>query len=87
MYCNLCWEDAKKTANSKSERSVNSSCTLADIEITYLLESYLNDSSERVLDINNIDEIYKGIFMENGTTKDKLNVPYKIYLKDLFNGN
>ena len=87
MYCNLCWEDAKKTANSKFERSVNSSCTLADIEITYLLESYLNDSSERVLDMNNIDEIYKGIFMENGTTRDKLNVPYKIYLKDLFNGN
>ena len=87
MYCNLCWEDAKKTANSKFERSVNSSCTLADIEITYLLESYLNDSSERVLDMNNIDEIYKGIFMENGTTRDKFNVPYKIYLKDLFNGN
>ena len=87
MYCNLCWEDAKKTANSKFERSVNSSCTLADIEITYLLESYLNDSSERVLDMNSIDEVYKGIFMENGTTRDKLNVPYKIYLKDLFNGN
>ena len=30
-------------------------------------------SSERVLDINKIDEIYKGIRMENGTMTNKLN--------------
>ena len=31
------------------------------------------DSSKRVLDINKIDKIYKGIRMENGTMTNKLN--------------
>ena len=62
------------SANPNSERSVNFSCKLADIEITGFAQSYLNDSSERVLDMNEIDEIYKGILKENGTTTDKLNV-------------
>ena len=65
MYHNLCWADAKKKATPKSEQSANYSRTLADIEITDFVESYLNDSSERVLDMNKIDEIYKGILMEN----------------------
>ena len=60
---------------------------LADIEITDFVESYLNDSSERVLDMNKIDEIYKGIFMENGTTTDELNATYKKCLKDLISEN
>ena len=37
--------------------------------------------------MNNIDEVYKDIIMENGTTTDKLNVTYKIYLKDLISEN
>ena len=57
--------------------------TLADIEITDFVESYLNGSSERVLDMNQIDEIYKGIPMENGTTTERLNATYKKYLEDL----
>ena len=64
-------------ATPKFERPVNYSRTLADIEITDFVESYLNDSSERVLDINKIDKIYKGILMENGTTTDKLHATYK----------
>ena len=62
MYQNLCWADPEKKAIPKSERSVNYSCRLADIEILQ------NDSSERVLGMNKIDEIYKDILMENGTT-------------------
>ena len=37
--------------------------------------------------MNKIDEIYKGIFMENGTTTDKLNATYKKYLKVLISEN
>ena len=77
MYHNLCWADAKKKANPKSKQSVNCSCRLADREITNSVESYLNDSSERVLDMNKIDKIYKGILMENDTTTDQLNATYK----------
>ena len=87
MYHNVCWADAKKRANPKSKRSVNYSCRLADVEITDFAESYLNDSSERVLDMNKIDEIYKGILMENGTTIDKLNATYKKYLNNLISEN
>ena len=87
MYHNLCWADAKKKANPKSERLVNFSCKLADIEITDFVQSYLNDFSERVLDMNKIDEIYTGIFKENGATADKLNVTYKKYMKDLISEN
>ena len=87
MYHNLCWADAKKKATPKSEQSANYSRTLADIEITDFVESYLNDSSERVLDMNKIDEIYKGILMKKGTTTDKLNATYKKYLKDLISEN
>ena len=87
MYHNLCWKDAKKKANPKPERSVNYSPRLAEIEITDFVESYLNDSSERVLDMNKIDEDYKGILMENSTTTDKLNATYKKYLKDLISEN
>ena len=77
MYHNLCWTDAKKKANPKSERSINYSRRLADVEITDFVEIYLNDSSDRVLDMNKIEVIYKGILMENSTTKDKLNATYK----------
>ena len=87
MYHNLCWADAKKKANPKSERLVNFSCKFTDIEITDFVQSYLNDFSERVLDMNKIDEIYTGIFKENGTTTDKLNVTYKKYMKDLISEN
>ena len=59
--------------------------TMTDIEITEFVESYLNDSSDKVLEISKIDEIYKGILMENGNTTDKLNATYKKYLKDLIN--
>ena len=59
--------------------------TMTDIEITEFVESYLNDSSDRVLEISKIDKIYKGILMENGNTTDKLNATYKKYLKDLIN--
>ena len=31
--------------------------------------------------MNKIDEIYKGILMENGTTTDKLNATYKKIIK------
>ena len=56
---------------------------LAEIKITDFAENCLHDSSERELDINKIDKIYKGILMENGTTTDNLNATYKKYLKDL----
>ena len=55
---------------------------MADIEITNFVESYLNDSSGRVLDVNKIDKIFRGILMENGTTTDKRNATYKKYLND-----
>ena len=58
---------------------------MTDIEITEFVESYLNDSSDKVLEISKIDEIYKGILMENGNTADKLNATYKKFLKDLIN--
>ena len=58
---------------------------MTDIEITEFVESYLNDSSDKVLEISKIDEIYKGILMENGNKTDKLNATYKKYLKDLIN--
>ena len=58
---------------------------MTDIEITEFVESYLNDSSDKVLEISKIDEIYKGILMENGNTTDKLNATYKKFLKDLMN--
>ena len=56
---------------------------LAEIKITDFAENCLHDSSERELDINKIDQIYKGILMENGTKTDNLNATYKKYLKDL----
>ena len=87
MYHNLCWADAKMKATPKSEQSVNYSRTLTDIEITDFVESYLNDSSKRVLDMNKIHEIYKGILMENGITTAKLDATYKKYLKDLISQN
>ena len=46
MYHNLYWAETKKRAIPKSERSVNYSRTLADIETTNYVESYLNDSSD-----------------------------------------
>ena len=49
---------------------------MTDIEITEFVESYLNDSSDKVLEISKIDEIYKGI---------QLNATYKKFLKDLIN--
>ena len=86
-YHNLCWTDAKKKANSKSERSVIYSRRLADMEITDFAESHLNGSSERILDLNKIDEIYKGILLESSTATEKLNATYKKYLKDLISEN
>ena len=37
--------------------------------------------------MNKIDKIYKGILIENATTRNKVNAPYKKYLKNLINEN
>ena len=47
------------------------------MEITDFAESHLNGSSERILDINKIDEIYKGILLESSTATENLTQPTK----------
>ena len=54
MYHTVCWADAKKKATPKSEWSVNFFRTLAVIEFTNIVESFLNDFSGRVLECMNV---------------------------------
>ena len=65
-------EDTKKKATPKSERSVNYFCTLVDIEIIDFIEIHLYDSYERILDMNKIGKIYKGILLKMVLQEKKL---------------
>ena len=65
-------EDTKKKVTPKSERSVNYFCTLVDIEIIDFIESHLYDSYERILDMNEIGKIYKGILLKMVLQEKKL---------------
>ena len=56
---------------------------LSDIEIINIVETELNDLSNKVLDMNSVNATCKNLLLENGKEQSDTNPNYKKYLNDL----
>ena len=78
VYHDTCWvEDAPKKVAIE-----NFVKTLSDIELLNLIELRFSTKPQEMITMNEINEIYRSILLENGTRKEELSVNYKKHLKE-----
>ena len=88
LYHNLCWAKEKKKVQPKTlNEPENYRKTLSEIELVKYVESYICDPSLPILDMNQVDSIYKDILIENGENAENLAKHYKRNLKELIKEN
>ena len=71
----------------KSKPIENFTRTLSDIELIHYIETELIQQTERVLDMNIVNSMYREILLENGEYAENLASNYKKYIKDLIQDN
>ena len=82
VYHGTCWVKAKREAASKKVAIENFVKTLSDIELLNLIELRFSTKPQEMITMNEINEIYRSILLENGTRKEELSVNYKKHLKE-----
>ena len=83
MYHHICWNSAKRQAEPKSYPIDNAIKTTSDIELLSLIESFFNhDAKSKVLDMNNVNSIYRKVLLENGELQ-KASLDKKKHLQTL----
>ena len=88
LYHHLCWNSAKRQAEPKSYPIDNAIKTTSDIELLNFIESFFNhDSKNKVLNMNNVNSIYRKIYLENGEELLKASLDNKKHLKTLITEN
>lgn len=88
MYHNICWADAKKKSKPKLKQIENFTRTLSDIElINYIETELVQQQTDRVLDMNIVNSMYREILLENGENPENLASNYKKYIKELIQDN
>ena len=88
LYHHLCWNSAKRQAEPKSYPIDNAIKTTSDIELLNFIESFFNhDPKNKVLDMNNVNSIYRKIYLENGEELLKASLDNKKHLKTLITEN
>ena len=87
MYHNICWADAKKKSVPKAKPIENFTRTLSDIELIHCIETELIQQTEKVLDMNIVNSMYREILLENGESRENLAYNYKKYIKELILDN
>ena len=88
IYHNLCWAKEKKKAQPKTlNEPENYRKALSKIELVKYIESHICDPSLPILDMNQVDSIYKDILIENGENAENLAKHYKRNLKELIKEN
>ena len=85
MYHNTSWVNAKRKADKTYETF--SKNAPSDVEIVYFVEKEMADPSEKVLDMNIINKIYRQILSSNGKNEASRNRNYKKHLKELISKN
>ena len=82
LYHHLCWNSVKRQAEPKSYPIDNVIKTTSDIELLNFIESFFNhDPKNKVLDMNNVNSIYRKILLENGEELQKASLDGKKHLK------
>ena len=88
LYHNLCWAKEKKKVQPKTlNEPENYRKTLSEIELVKYVESYICDPSLPILDMSQVDSIYKDILIENGENAENLAKHYKRNLEELIKEN
>ena len=88
LYHYICWNSAKRQAEPKSYPIYNAIKATSDIEILSFIESFFNhDPKNKVLDMNNVNSIYRKILLENGEELQKASLDKKKHLKTLITEN
>ena len=83
LYHHICWNSAKRQAEPNSYPIDNAIKTTSDIELLSLIESFFNhDAKSKVLDMNNVNSIYRKVLLENGELQ-KASLDKKKHLQTL----
>ena len=77
VYHDTCWVKAKREAAPKNVAIENFVKTLSDAELLNLIKLKFSTKLQEMITMNEINEIYRSIVLENGTRKKELWVNYK----------
>ena len=76
-----CWIKAKREAAPKTVVTENFVKTLSDIELLNLIKLRFSTKPQEMIEMNEINRIYKSILLENGMENEELSENYKKHLK------
>ena len=82
-----CWIKAEREAAPKTVVAENFVKALSDIELLNHIELRFSTKPQEMIEINEINRIYKSILLENGIENEDLSENYKKHLKKLLKNN
>ena len=83
IYHDTCWIKAKREAAPKTVVTENFVKTLSDLGLLNLIELRFSTKPQEMIEMNEINRIYKRILLENGMENEELSENYKKHLKEL----
>ena len=87
VYHDICWIRAKRETAPETVVTENFVKTLSDIELLNLIELRFLTKPREMIEMNEINRIYKSILLENGMENEELSENYKKHLKELLKTN
>ena len=77
VYHDICWIRAKREVAPETVVTENFVKTLSDIELLNLIELRFSTKPQKMIEMNEINRIYKSILLENGMENEELSENYK----------
>ena len=87
VYDHTCWIKAKGEAAPKTVVTENFVKTLSDLELLNLIELRFSTKPQEMIEMNEINRIYRSILFQNGMKNEELSENYKKQLKELLKIN
>ena len=87
VYHDICWIRAKCEVAPETVVTENFVKTLSDIELLNLIELRFLAKPREMIEMNEINRIYKSILLENGMENEESSESYKKHLKELLKTN
>ena len=81
VYHDICWIKAKREAAPKTVLTKNFVKTLSDIKLINFIELRFSTKLQGMIEMNEINRIYKSILLENGMENEELSENYKKALR------
>ena len=87
VYHDICWIRAKREVAPETVVTENFVKTLSDIELLNLIELRFSTKPQEMIEMNEINRIYRSILLQNGMENEESSENYKKHLKELLKTN